>query len=102
MQEQARLRSARFRAERENDWKRLEFIVNRAEKQGVHLGLHTLSNFITTNDPYVTPIPDPRLAKVGSSVLVNSITYICGKNLGSTQPDRHGVRPYTVPSSLSG
>ena len=35
MQEQARLRSARFRAERENDWKRLEFIVNRAEKQGV-------------------------------------------------------------------
>lgn len=35
MQEQAHLRSARFRAERENDWKRLETIVNRAEKQGV-------------------------------------------------------------------
>ncbi|MGB0412035.1 MAG: stage II sporulation protein M [Pikeienuella sp.] len=35
MQEQARLRSARFRAEREADWKRLDAIVTRAEKQGV-------------------------------------------------------------------
>ena len=47
--------------------------VERAEKQGVRLGLHTLSNFITTNDPYVTPIPDPRLSKVGSSKLVSDI-----------------------------
>ena len=35
MEEQARLRSARFRAEREADWRRLEAIVKRAEKQGV-------------------------------------------------------------------
>ncbi len=56
-----------------DNWESMKRCVERAEKQGVHLGLHTLSNFITTNDPYVTPTPDPRLAKVGSSILVNSI-----------------------------
>lgn len=35
MEERARLRSARFRAEREADWKRLETVVKRAEKEGV-------------------------------------------------------------------
>ena len=35
--------------------------------------MHTLSNFITTNDPYVTPVPDARLAKVGSAQLSQSI-----------------------------
>ena len=47
--------------------------VERAKAQDVRLGVHTLSNFITTNDPYVTPVPDKRLAKVGESVLTNSI-----------------------------
>lgn len=45
----------------------LKNCVETAESQGVHLGVHTLSNFITTNDPYVTPVPDERLAKVGFS-----------------------------------
>jgi hypothetical protein len=44
--------------------------VERAEAEGVLVGAHTLSNFITTNDPYVTPLPDPRLARVGASTLV--------------------------------
>ncbi len=43
--------------------------VEKAKKEGIMLGVHTLSNFITTNDPYVTPVPDKRLAKVGSSTL---------------------------------
>jgi hypothetical protein len=43
--------------------------VEKAKKEGIMLGVHTLSNFITTNDPYVTPVPDKRLAKVGSSIL---------------------------------
>ena len=47
--------------------------VEKAEAEGVMLGAHTLSNFITTNDPYVTPIPDERLAKVGSSILIENI-----------------------------
>ncbi len=33
------------------------------------MGTHFLSNFITPNNPYVPSIPDPRLAKVGSSIL---------------------------------
>jgi hypothetical protein len=43
--------------------------VGRAEAKGVRVGLHTLSNFVTTNDPYVTPVPDSRLARVGTTVL---------------------------------
>ncbi len=47
--------------------------VELAEKNGIKMGLHTLSNFITTNDPYVTPLPDKRLAVVGSSELTEEI-----------------------------
>ena len=47
--------------------------VDKAKIQGVMLGVHTLSNFITTNDAYVTPVPDKRLANVGSSSLTADI-----------------------------
>ena len=57
-----------------NNWETMKEIVEKAEKEGVKVGVHTLSNFITTNDPYVTPVPDKRLAIVGKSVLVKSIT----------------------------
>jgi hypothetical protein len=56
-----------------NGWDGLKMCVEKAKKEGIYLGLHTLSNFTTTNDPYVTPVPDPRLAKVGSSVLTENI-----------------------------
>jgi len=46
----------------------LKACVDRAAKEGLHVGVHFLSNFITTNDAYVTPVPDNRLAKVGSSI----------------------------------
>lgn len=48
--------------------------VEIAAEKGVKLGFHTLSNFITTNDAYVTPVPDRRLAAVGSSVISSDIT----------------------------
>ena len=51
------------------NWASMKQCVETAKAKGVRLGVHTLSNFITTNDPYVTPIPDPRLARVGSSQL---------------------------------
>ncbi|MGE5294573.1 MAG: hypothetical protein ACM3VT_07080 [Solirubrobacterales bacterium] len=54
-------------------WAGMKECVERAKAQGVRLGVHTLSNFITTNDPYVTPVPDDRLAKVGSSVLTADV-----------------------------
>ncbi|MFC2097009.1 hypothetical protein ACFLSI_01615 [Bacteroidota bacterium] len=56
-----------------NGWDGLKICVEKAEKEGVMLGAHFLSNFITTNDPYVTPIPDKRLARVGSSKITEDI-----------------------------
>jgi hypothetical protein len=54
-------------------WDGLRACVEKARKAGVRVGFHTLSNFITPNDPYVTPEPDPRLARVGASALTTSI-----------------------------
>jgi len=47
--------------------------AERAAQAGVKLGVHTLTGFITTNDPYVTPVPDPRLARLGSTALAAAI-----------------------------
>jgi len=47
--------------------------VNKAHAMGLRLGFHTLSNFITTNDAYVTPKPNPHLATAGSSILQDAI-----------------------------
>jgi hypothetical protein len=51
----------------------LRACVTKARARGIRLGAHTLTTFIQTNDPYVTPVPDPRLAKTGSSTLTASI-----------------------------
>jgi hypothetical protein len=56
-----------------NGYAGMKNCVDLAESQGIHLGAHTLSNFITTNDPYVSPVPDKRLAKVGFSQISSSI-----------------------------
>ncbi|MBB6048816.1 hypothetical protein [Armatimonas rosea] len=48
--------------------------VERAKKAGVRVGFHTLSNFLTPNDPYVTPRPDPRLARSGRSTLTAGVS----------------------------
>ncbi|MFA6127220.1 MAG: hypothetical protein WC699_07955 [Bacteroidales bacterium] len=55
------------------NWETMKLMVNRASEEGIRLGVHILSNFITTNDPYVTPVPDTRLARVGSSTISQSI-----------------------------
>lgn len=47
--------------------------AEKAAKRDMFLGTHMLSNFITTDDPYVTPVPDPRLALTGSAVLAAPI-----------------------------
>jgi hypothetical protein len=54
-------------------WDGLRTCVEKARKAGVRVGFHTLSNFITPNDPYVTPKPDPRLARIGASALTTNI-----------------------------
>tara|TARA_Y100001980_G_C14556918_1_gene353758 strand:+ start:45628 stop:48081 length:2454 start_codon:yes stop_codon:yes gene_type:complete len=62
-----------FEGEFPNGMEGLRECVEKAEARGVKIGTHCLSNFITTNDPYVTPIPDRRLAKVGSSTITLDI-----------------------------
>ncbi len=56
-----------------DNWDSLKRCVEKADEKGIRLGVHTLSNFITTNDPYVTPVPDKRLGSVGSSLLAADI-----------------------------
>jgi hypothetical protein len=48
--------------------------VEKATAKGLRIGVHTLTTFINTNDPYVTPIPDKRLSLTGSSILSGDIS----------------------------
>jgi hypothetical protein len=54
-------------------WAGLRACVEQARRAGLQVGVHTLSNFITPNDPYVTPKPDPRLARIGASTLAAEV-----------------------------
>ena len=67
-------------------WDGFRDCVEKARKAGVSIGFHTLSNFITPNDAYVTPKPDPRLARVGSSALVAAVDAE-QKEIAVTEPD---------------
>ncbi len=60
--------------------------VSKARAAGIRVGFHTLSNFITPNDAYVTPVPDPRLAKVGASALIADIS-ASDKEIAIIAPD---------------
>lgn len=62
-----------YKGEFPNGVESLKNCVEKAAAQGIKMGTHCLSNFITTNDPYVSPIPDPRLAKVGSTLLTRAV-----------------------------
>jgi hypothetical protein len=53
---------------------------DKAAKLGLRIGVHTLTSFIHTHDPYVTPIPDKRLAITGSSALTQPIDAV-GKEI---------------------
>jgi hypothetical protein len=67
-------------------WDGFRMCADKARKAGVRLGFHTLSNFITPNDPYVTPVPDPRLARIGASVLQGDID-ASRKEITVAEPD---------------
>jgi hypothetical protein len=51
----------------------LKTCADKAHAAGLLFGVHTLTNFINTNDPYITPVPDDRLSVTGSSTLVKEI-----------------------------
>lgn len=56
-----------------NGWQGMKACVDKARAEGVDVGVHTLTNFITTNDALVTPVPDPGLAVVGTTELMEPI-----------------------------
>lgn len=52
----------------------IKALADRASAKGIRLGIHTLSNFLTTNDPYATPVPVQQLLKQGILSLTGNIT----------------------------
>jgi hypothetical protein len=41
--------------------------VEKARERNIRMGVHTLTNFITTNDPFVSPLPHPGLASYAAT-----------------------------------
>jgi len=52
-----------------NGWNGFRTCVEKARKAGIRIGFHTLSNFITPTDDYVTPKPNRGLAVIGTAPL---------------------------------
>jgi hypothetical protein len=48
-------------------------IVEKAKAKNIHVGVHTLTNFITTNDPFVTSDANSGLMAAGVSLLESDI-----------------------------
>ena len=48
-------------------------VTDRAAARGIKVGLHTLTNFTTTNDPYVTPAPSEHLLKLARVRLLRPV-----------------------------
>lgn len=67
-----KLRSSAFPGGR----KQLKEASIQAKKRGISLGLHTLTNFISSNDALVTPIPHQSLEQFGHTTLQKAL----GKN----------------------
>ncbi|MBE6570025.1 MAG: hypothetical protein E7658_07425 [Ruminococcaceae bacterium] len=49
------------------------YYSDKIKEYGVHLGAHSLSNFITTNDEYVTPVPHEKLLVMDKSKLTKDL-----------------------------
>ena len=47
--------------------------VEKARERNIRMGVHTLTNFITTNDPFVSPLPHPGLASFAGTNITGSI-----------------------------
>jgi hypothetical protein len=77
-------------------WDGLKACIDKARAAGIHVGFHTLSNFITPNDPYVTPLPDPRLARVGSSTLTVADFFAKSSSLNTVMVGQELIRYKSV------
>ena len=47
--------------------------VEKARERNIRMGVHTLTNFITTNDPFVSPLPHPGLASYAGTKITGSL-----------------------------
>ena len=47
--------------------------VEKARERNIRMGVHTLTNFITTNDPFVSPVPHPGLATFAGTVITQDL-----------------------------
>lgn len=54
-------------------------LVKLAAQSGLTVGTHTLSNFITVGDEYVSPVPDVRLLKMDSTELACDVDKNCNE-----------------------
>ena len=52
----------------------IKAFTDKAKARGIDIGVHTLTMFTSTHDPYVSPVPSDSLAISGSSVLVKEIS----------------------------
>jgi len=52
-----------------NGRKGMKACVDKARERNIHMGVHTLTTFITTNDPFVSPLPHPGLASYAATNL---------------------------------
>lgn len=48
-----------------NGNKGMKALVDKAKAQGIRVGVHTLTTFITPNDPFISPVPNTDLAMTG-------------------------------------
>ena len=70
--------------------------VEKATKKGLRIGVHTLSTFINTNDPYVSPVPDKRLSETGASVLSGNVTATATEILVESNQYFKNIKPSTL------
>lgn len=71
----------------------LKQLSDRAAVRGMRLGGHTLSNFTHPHDAYVSPVPDPRLAVVGSAPLLESLDFQANTiTVSHDEPFRAGLK----------
>jgi hypothetical protein len=47
--------------------------VEKARERNIRMGVHTLTTFITTNDPFVSPLPHPGLASYAATQITSDL-----------------------------
>lgn len=57
-----------------NGYQSVRECVEKAKKRNIALGVHTLSNFLTKDDPLITPKPHPNLQLAGVTTLKNDLS----------------------------